>query len=229
LTIVLALASTGIVLLIAHRAIQGTQAERLLATPPRHYDAISLNLDVPHSAVSLEPIRDHALFYASRAFYVPPPPSAEPATPPKPDYLLAGTFIIPRKPTVALLNSRGTGAVRKVVPGDDLDGWHVQGVEIQRVVLDYKGQQIEIVRDVHAKSGGLTVAPIVRTSAPKAALAVASTADGSAQPVADSTSEPVRAVKVLGNGGTPQAALREASANSSRPHVEARLYRPPPQ
>ena len=228
LTLVLSLTIGAIVAAIAQLVVRGTQAEQLLATPPRQFTATSVNLDVQRPAVDLEPIRDHTLFYASRAFYVPPPPSPEPATPPRPNYQLAGTFIIPSKPTVALLKSSG-GIPRKVIPGDDLDGWHVQAVESQRVVLDYKGEQIEIVRDAKTKSSGLTIAPIVRASAATPAAPPASTPDASLQSSADANPQPARAVKVLGNGGDSQSALRAVSATTSPTRIEARLYRPAPQ
>src|SRR5262245_53080236 len=138
LTLALGLASFALAVLVITRVWLGTDAQALLATPARQYAQPGMKLTLP--ATPARPgIREHALLHATREFFVPPTPVATPAAPPPPDYRLVGTFIIPRKPTIALLMN-SSGASRKVRPGDDLDGWLVQAVETRRVLLMYGNQ-----------------------------------------------------------------------------------------
>jgi hypothetical protein len=144
LTVLLIVANAGAVAILLDQALHGTQAARLLATAPKSFAAPHLDMKLPVGTVDGAVIQDQALFYAIRRLYIPPPPSALPVTPPRPDYKLAGTFIIPSKPSVALM--RGAAAVsRKVRTGDDLDGWTVQAVAAGRVTLRFGAMTFDIV------------------------------------------------------------------------------------
>src|SRR5689334_10435584 len=144
MTALLALLSIGFAVILVMRIWQGTSAAELLATAAQAHPLPVTRLDEPQRVSDLAPIRNKALFYASRRFFVPPLAPATPAAPPAPDYRLVGTFVIPRKPTIALLVHGTDGASRKVRPGDAIDGWTVQSVEKSRVVLEYEAQHVEI-------------------------------------------------------------------------------------
>lgn len=245
LTLALLLISAALGVLTVWRAWRGTEAQVLLATPARQYAPGAVNLALPAQQAQVA-IRDHALLHASREFFTPPTPVAVPATPPRPEYRLAGTFIIPRKPTVALLVNT-SGASRKVRTGDELDGWIVQSVERGRVVLQFDSESMEITGSARAAAGGLTVAPLSR-GAPAAQASpsplpslIGKSASADAQAFADTSPEATEqtaapalsSVKVLGaasaSDGASRGGVREASAAGRPSSSEARLYRPPPQ
>ena len=234
LTIALMLASVALGTVIVWRVWHGTEVNALLATPARKYAPPEVKLSAPDRQANLA-IRDHALFHASREFFMPPTPVATPATPPRPDYRLVGTFIIPRKPTVALLVS-ATGGSRKVHPGDDLDGWRVQAVESRRVVLQFDSESMEIVSATRAAAGGMTMAPLSRAAPsirPAVPTVVSLGNSESATPTAlrvdEATPAKPGSVKVLGSDAPSQGGMREASASTNPIGSDARLYRPPPQ
>ncbi|MEP7246142.1 MAG: hypothetical protein ABI885_21015 [Gammaproteobacteria bacterium] len=212
----------GIMLTLMKCIWQRTQTDALLRTPARAYTLPSVTLELPQKGSGLEPIRDNALFYASRSFFVAPPPGAAPVTPPKPDYLLAGTLIIPRKPTVALLQQRAGGAVRKVRPGDDLEGWTVRSVENRTVVLMFGEEHMEIVSVARSARQGIVAMPVsrgARGGAPNPSTNPSSPPETVAVPAT---------VRTLGKGGNTERALREASAGGQALN-DARLYVPPQQ
>jgi type II secretory pathway component PulC len=204
LTGALVLLDAVIAIAIVWRIVQGTQTAQLVATPPE-----SIRHDLPLIALTpdssdLNPIRDQALFYASRQFYVPPAPSAASAARPNPGYRLAGVFVMPQKPAVAVLTN-ASGVSRKVTRGDDLEGWRVQSVESGRVVLESAGQTIEITNGT-AK----TSLPSLNTALIGHATAV----------------EPTGGTVQLGRAAP---ANRQAATVVSTVSNAARLYRPPGQ
>lgn len=213
--------------LVVVRLLAGTQSDELLATPPRAPRLPEMQLEAPALEAQLEPLRDRALFYASRAFYVAPPPPPAPTAPPKPNYLLAGTFVIPQKHTVALLK-QGTGTnVVKVKAGDDLEGWHIESVDAARVVLRHQDERFEIARAARDAGSHVTRVPLKRVGPAGAAVAAAVTP---AEAASTESISPVPAptVKSLGSGRS-NAPIRDAALRSGQPSIEARLYRPPPQ
>jgi type II secretory pathway component PulC len=201
-TVILAAINLSLIATLATHLWEGTQTASLLATAAKPIQSPELHLAAAARTDNVGVIQDRALFYASRHFYVSPPPSAIPSTPPKPDYRLVGTFIIPQKPTVALL-ANSSGASRKVKTGDDLDGWSVQAIEGRRVILQYQSETVEITA---ASTGGMTgmqMAPITRTA----------------------QTAPVAGIRSLGAGGSLSSTPRFMDASASSP----RLYRPPPK
>lgn len=192
----------GLALLI-DRIWQGTQTAHLLATVPKSFPVPELDTDLPARVASLGVIQDQALFYATRRFYTPPPPSALPVTPPRPDYKLAGTFIIPSKPTVALLTG-SAGVSRKVKTGDDLDGWTVQAVEAGRVTLQYGSTTFDIASAAKGGNTGMQVVPLQTTQAASSG-----------------------GIHIL--GAAAQGAASFSRSNYSIPNSSPRLYRPPPK
>ncbi|MEJ1962979.1 MAG: hypothetical protein WDO56_16080 [Gammaproteobacteria bacterium] len=215
-----AVAALGVIIIV--RLATGTQTDELLATAPKTANPPEMKLDAPALEAQLEPVRDRALFYASRAFYVAPPPPSAPAVPPRPNYLLAGTFAIPHKHTVALLKPSAGTSVVKVKAGDDLEGWRIEIVEAARVVLSYHDERFEIVRVARDFAGHMTRAPLKRPAPGTAAASVAAATPAEAtNPTANAT------VKSLGSGRSG-ASIRDAALRPGQSPIEARLYRPPP-
>jgi hypothetical protein len=175
-------------------------------------------MDAPPLETHFESVRDHALFYASRAFYVAPPPPAAPTAPPRPDYLLAGTFVIPHKQTIAWLKQKTGGRVIKVQAGDELERWHVERIELARVVLSYEDERFEISRATREAENHLTRAPLKRAARVRTVAAASSELPGG---IAAPT------VKSLGAGGS--GVIRDAALQPAQAPVGARLYRPPEQ
>jgi len=222
-TALLAAMAAALGTLILVRLAAGTQADALLATSAKTANIPEMKLQAPALEAQLEPLRDHALFYASRAFYVAPPPPAAPAAPPRPNYGLAGTFVIPHKHTVALLKQGAGENVVKVRAGEDLEGWHIESVEASRVLLRYQDERFEIARTARDSGSHLTRVPLTRPGRATAAVSVAAvTPADAASPAPDVT------VKSLGSGRSG-APIRDAALHPGQSSMEARLYRPPPQ
>jgi hypothetical protein len=204
------------VLLFGRLALQifaGTQTGVLLETVPRRYAHPSVRIDPPSATEDLAVIRDRALFYPARRFYVAPAPSAAPATPPKPEFRFAGAILIPNRPTVALLSNLSTHTSVKVRPGDDLGGWQVQAVERRRVILNFGTETATIeAAESNAAQGstpGIITAPLNRGTRDN--VATATTSKG--------------VVRVLSPATTPTAA--SLPRKSGTPAISDRLYRPP--
>jgi hypothetical protein len=194
-------ASLGLVSLFV--VLRGTQAERLLATPAKAPPALAIDLAPATSGVDLAAIQSQPLLHASRVYYVPPPPDATPAAPPRPDYRLAGTLLVPGKPSVALLiNQSGVG--RRVRVGEVLDGWTVQAVVRQQVTFTWESERFELTTAgaSSALNAGLKRVPFSRQR-------VTSTDSG---------------IQTLGGVGGPSAPAFTGAQPSNQP----RLYRPPP-
>jgi len=186
----------GVMMLVV--AIGGTRADELLATRAKASAPLPLDVAAPARAADLAAMRAQPLLHASRAFYVAPLPSAAPAAPPRPDYRLAGTFLVPGKPAVALLTSRTAGTSKRVKPGDQIDGWMVQVVDRRFVTLSYGEERFDITATQAPISAGLKRVPIQR------------------QRVASSG---VQSLSATG-GASPSMSSSIADA--------PRLYRPPP-
>lgn len=184
--------------LILAVGIGGTRADELLATRAMAPAALTLDVAAPARAADLAAMRAQPLLHASRAFYVPPLPNAAPAAPPRPDYRLAGTFIVPGKPAVALLMSRAAGTSKRVKPGDEIEGWRVQIVDRRFVTLAYGDEKFDIAATQAPMSAGLKRVPIQR------------------QRVAAS------GVQSLSATGTSSPSMSSSIADAPR------LYRPPP-
>jgi hypothetical protein len=202
-TLLLGAVTLAIGVTIVMIAISGTRADDLLAT--RAQPPASLNVDVSSIARSadLGAMRSQPLLHASRSFYTPPARDAAPAAPPRPDYRLAGTFLVPRKPAVALLVGRANGASKRVKPGDELEGWRVEVVDRRLVTLSWGAERFDITatQTPVPMSAGLKRVPIQRQR-------VAASGGGG--------------VQSLSATGTSSTSLGGTGADAPR------LYRPPP-
>jgi hypothetical protein len=201
-TLLIGLVTAALIMTTLYIAIEGGRTTELLATLPKAPAALSFDLsDVPRNA-DLASIKSQPLVYASRAFFIAPPADATPATPPRPDYRLAGIFLVPRKPAVALLVNRQSGANRRVRPGDELDGWRVRAVDSSHVTLAYDAESFELHAAPFVASAGLKRVPMTRAR-------VASAGGG------------VQSLSATGSATNAFA----GGPNTDPP----RLYRPPPQ
>lgn len=163
LTLALVAVICAMLFLLGRRVTEGTQTQALLATAPHEASPAADRLTPSQRALNSASLQSDPLFYQTRRSYVPPPPASAPAAPPRPDFKLVGTFVIPRMPTIALLAETATGALRKVKPGDDVNGWTVQAVETRRVILAYASQSVELTDPVHPPNSGLQLAPLSRS------------------------------------------------------------------
>ena len=161
-TLLLAGVCVAIGVAIVIVAAGGTRVDALLATPAKAPAALTIDLSAPPRAGDLAAIKSQPLLHASRTFYEAPLPSAEPTSPPRPDYRLAGTILVPRKPAVALLTSRAGGATLRVKPGDTLEGWTVQAIERRLVTLNWQNERFDITATQTPVSAGLKRVPMVR-------------------------------------------------------------------
>jgi hypothetical protein len=110
-----------------------------------HYQAVPdvaiLEAATPPPSLDGATIRDQAVFHSRRSFYHPSPSTdAVPA----PDYDLAGTMELPQGKRIAFVKRKSDKSSRTVHVGDDLEGWQVQLIEANRVVVVRADQQIEL-------------------------------------------------------------------------------------
>ena len=160
-TLLLGLVAAGFGVACLFVAFSGTQATQLLATPAKAPVALKIELATAATA-DLAAIQSQPLLHASRAFYVAPSPDAVPASPPKPDYRLAGTFLVPGKPSVALLVNNQSGANRRVKAGETLDGWTVQAVLRKQVTFTWQSESFELSTAPPPVSVGMKRVPMTR-------------------------------------------------------------------
>ena len=161
---------------------------------------------------NLAAIQDRALLYAARSVYMPPLAGT---SPPKPQYRLVGTFIIPFKPAVALLSS-ANGAARKVKPGDSLDGWLVEAVEDRRVVLRYGSETFDIASAAAAKPGlTLQSAPLARQTPPVAGNSMLGSS-GATAPTALNQTVCISVPAISGVSSSRQSASRGITPSLAR-------------
>ncbi len=200
-TVLLVLLNVGLSACIAllWNAGQARVAEpQRLNVPPLALPDLTVVDSVPMPSVDVTTIREQAAFYASRAFYRPP---AAPVEMPAPQYEMAGTLRLTDGKRIAFVRGKADRASHTLHVGDDLEGWRVQAIEPERVVLQRSEQTAEL------RSGGATNSPgLIRggMSAPRTVQT---------------------GIHVLGGGVAGSPAPQIPTQGGAR---EARLYRPPP-
>jgi hypothetical protein len=204
-TLALGLIAAGFGVACLYVAVSGTRAAELLATPAKAPAALKIDLAPAATSADLAAIQSQPLLHASRVFYVAPSRDAAPATPPKPDYRLAGTLLVPGKPSVALLVNNQSRASRRVKPGETLDGWTVQAVLRQQVTFIWQTERFELSSTAPPVSAGLKRVPITR-----ARVASSGAAGGTG-------------VQSLGAVGNAAPSFSGGPASD-----QPRLYQPPP-
>jgi hypothetical protein len=125
---------------------------------------LSLLNAVTSSNIDVTAIRDNAVFYAHRTFFQPPPPGQ---SIPAPEYDFAGSIGLPEGKRLAFVKKRSDKSNRTVHVGDDLDGWRVESIDAQRVVLVRDTQRMELKSAGESPGSGLvhgTVTPYVAQS-----------------------------------------------------------------
>lgn len=143
---------------------RGTHVAALLQTRARQMTIAGLASTAPDPAGAPD-IKDRALFYASRKFFVETaPPVTAQLLPPA--YVLEGTLIIPGRPAAAFLKHQADGAPRTVHPGEALEGWKVGDVGPGSVILADGPHRIEITTKGIASIASLPPAqrPVTRAS-----------------------------------------------------------------
>jgi hypothetical protein len=92
-------------------------------------------------------IRDKALFYVSRNWIPPPPPPIPP-----PAYQLASVMVLPEGKSIAIVKSNSGGTTLRLHLRDPIEGWSVEDITVDHVLLNYQNQHAEILpvnRPVH--------------------------------------------------------------------------------
>jgi hypothetical protein len=125
-------------------AINGTQADAILATAGKENNTTAIDIQVPTVASNLDVIQSQPIFHITRSFYVPPDPTTVVVQTPPPDYRLVGVMTLPNRPINAFLVNGQTGVRSRVQKGDTLEGWTVEDVSNQRVALSLDGRHAEI-------------------------------------------------------------------------------------
>jgi hypothetical protein len=134
-------------------------AARHLAEP----DLALLNAAAPPN-IDVVAIRDNAVFYTHRAFFQPPP--AEQNVP-VPEYVFAGSIGLPQGRRLAFVQKKSDKSNRTVHVGDDLDGWRVDSIDAQGVVIVRDSQKMELKSANESPGSGLVhgvVTPYVAQS-----------------------------------------------------------------
>jgi hypothetical protein len=154
-TVLLSIVSAGLIVLLVVVARWGQErvhqpehlADRHLAQP----DLSVLN---PNAApnIDLVAVRDNAVFYAHRAFFQPPPPGQ---SIPVPEYNFAGSIGLPQGKRLAFVQKKSDKSSRTVHVGDDLDGWRVESIDAQRVVIARDTQKMELKSANESPGSGL--------------------------------------------------------------------------
>jgi hypothetical protein len=111
----------------------------------------------PSVSVDLLAIRDNAVFYTHRSFYQPPHPGQ---SVPVPEYEFAGSMALPQGKKVAFVRRKSDKSNKTVHVGDDLDGWRVELIDPNRVVLARDAQQVEIKAATSQSEPGLMHAAV---------------------------------------------------------------------
>ena len=166
-TVLLSILSAGLIVLAVLIARWGQErvhqpehlADRHLAQP----DLSVLN---PTAApnIDLTAVRDNAVFYTHRVFFQPPTPGQ---AVPVPEYDFAGSISLPQGKSLAFVKKKSDKSNRTVHVGDDLDGWRVESIDAQRVVIARESQKIELKLANEPQASGLvhgTVTPYVAQS-----------------------------------------------------------------
>ncbi len=95
---------------------------------------------------SFDEVVERPLFFRGRRPPDPdaaPPPEAEAA--PKADFVLTGLVIVAGKERLALLRPVGSKTVERVHQGQEIEGWRVEAIHADRVVLK-KGETVREIR-----------------------------------------------------------------------------------
>jgi hypothetical protein len=152
-----------LLLMVVHWGEGRVHAPERLTT--RHLSSPDLALLNAAAApsVDLAAIRDNAVFYSHRTFFQPPPPGQ---TIPVPEYEFAGSIGLPQGKRVAFVKKKSDKTNRTVHVGDDLDGWHVETIDAQQVVITRDTQKVELKAANESGSGLVhgTVTPYVAQS-----------------------------------------------------------------
>lgn len=206
LSVLLVIVNVGLAGVIVYVVRRGSGIETILAAKPRSIDIPVLPAAHTRSGEDWGALQQQAVFHSARRFFEAPTP--EENVLPVPNYRLAGVFLLPRKPTVAVLTPTAGGASRRIKAGEDLDGWLVRAVELHKISLEHGVQRAEIVDGRPVAASGLHKTPLNRTAANSGGIRVLGGASRYVGPA------------VAGDAMT-------ASMPINRPISEPRLYRPP--
>jgi hypothetical protein len=138
-------ALAALVLLIWHVGQEAVQAPQHLPVRRLTSPDLSVLNAPPRRIVDTAAIQDNALFHSRRSFYQAPPPSQ---AVPRPDYEFAGTLRLPQGKRVAFVRKKSDQSTRTLHVDDDFDGWRVESIEGDRVVLKHEDERYELASAV---------------------------------------------------------------------------------
>jgi hypothetical protein len=185
--------------------LQVSWVDRIQNTKPRAPAALPIPRPTSRTQPALDRVQSHALFHASRTFYVPPAVPATPVDlkPPAPAFRVVSVLMSGNRPPLALLTDGQSKGILKVRQGDVVAGWTVESVASKRVVLVYQNEHIELGPRLSTDAQGHQSTLSTRSN-------VTSMAGG---------------VRVLGKSSA--ATSEPTAAVGSRPTIAPRLLDPP--
>jgi hypothetical protein len=143
-TILLAMANVALALLVVLLWNRGqarvTEPAQLGVQPLSLPDLAALN-SIPMPGVDGTTIREQSVFYPTRAFYRPP---AAPVEVSPPEYEMAGTLRLANGIRIAFVKRKADQSSRTLHLGDDLEGWRVQVIDPDRIVVARNEQSAEL-------------------------------------------------------------------------------------
>jgi hypothetical protein len=181
--------------------LDGSRSAEIMASRAKPLSLPKLDDQALPPRPQLNAIRDRALVYGTRAYYVRPPDPPAPTTPPVPEYRLAGVLMSSNGKSTALLTHKSTSVSKKVRAGDDLDSWKVVSVERGLVKLSFDKNEAQIRGD---GAGSAQMAKVALVRNPLTAS--------------------VGGIRQLSGTGSSTTSATQSAAL----FTEARLYRPPP-
>jgi hypothetical protein len=192
-----ALLAALVVMLWSRGQARVSEPAHLAVTPLSLPDLAALS-SIPMHSVDMTTIREQAVFYESRAFYQPPPVQVEVSAP---EYEMSGTLRLADGRRIGFVRKKADSSGKTLHVGEDLEGWRVQAIEPDRIILGLNERNAEL------RSGaGASVSGLIRGSTAAVAPPIAQTG--------------VRVLGAIGAGGLQTPGRTPAGS--------ARTYRPPP-
>jgi hypothetical protein len=222
-TLLLCAANLALLFNLLWLLASGSSVGRISSASATAAEPVAVDLNLPATSVNLDAIVAAPLFHPSRTVFKALDAAETSAQLAPPDYRIVGTIAFPKQPLAVILIHNQTGARSKVQEGDVLEGWTIDAVASQQVLLSLNGRQTQIgvSKNATTASGPNGIA---------ASFSIVPTPTGSVPTASEPTGSAPASIRVLSDGrarNTPTNATNTTTA-SQPGNGGARLYRPPP-